>query len=262
MPQSTLPSTPPLLSQVDGIATITLNRPAQRNRLQDEDLHQLIELFTRVDADPSVRVLILTANTEGQPKTVFCAGYNVGDFDAETHDPRLFESVPDALEKLRPLTLCALNGSVYGGATDIVLACDIRLAMVGGEMRMPAAALGLHYYPSGLRRYVSALGLSMAKRAFLTGLPIPFEQLATLGAFESLLPVQEWESGVQTLSHTLAQLAPLAAQSTKQSLNDIARGQWDEPTLRARETQTLQSHDFAEGRAAFAERRTSKFTGH
>jgi hypothetical protein len=76
-----------------------------------------------------------------------------------------FEQVADALEQLRPLTICALNGSVYGGATDCVLACDFALGAEGIEMRMPAATLGLHYYASGVRRYVSRLGVTVAAAA-------------------------------------------------------------------------------------------------
>ncbi len=54
----------------------------------------------------------------------------------------------DALAALRPITVCALNGSVYGGATDLVLACDLGIGLTGIEFRMPATALGLHYSPA------------------------------------------------------------------------------------------------------------------
>lgn len=251
----------PSLDIADGIATIQLCRPSQRNSLHDEDLHALLAHFARVEADTSVRVLVLTADTRGQARPVFCAGYHVGGFDGSRHDPLLFEQVPQALERLRPLTLCALKGSVYGGATDIVLACDLRLGLVGTEFRMPAAALGLHYYPSGLRRYVARLGLNLAQRAFLTARPLSCEQLAAAGLFTSLESPAAFDAALQALSRHLSQLAPLAAQWTKRSLNDIADTGFDEPVLRSREMLSLQSVDFAEGRAAFAERRAPRFQG-
>ena len=258
--QASAESTPRLAVQ-GSVATITLNRPSQRNSLRDEDLHCLLGHFTQLNADASVRVVVLTAETAGQPKPVFSAGYHVGGFDGSGHDPRLFETVPDALERLRPLTLCALNGSVYGGATDLLLACDLRIGLLGSEFRMPALALGLHYYPSGLRRYVSRLGLNLAKRAFLSAQAIPCEQLQQVGLFEQLVDAQGFGAEVSTWIHTLSNLAPLAAQATKQSLNEIAAGRFDEPNLRRRETLTSQSRDFAEGRAAFRERRAAKFEG-
>jgi len=245
----------------DGVATIRLRRPSRRNSLGDDDLHCLLAYFSQLEADASVRVVVLTAQTADHAKPVFCAGYHLGGFDSEQHDPRLFEQVPDALESLRPLTLCALNGSVYGGATDIVLACDLRLGLVGTEFRMPAVALGLHYYPSGLRRYVSRLGVNGAKRAFLTAQALRSEQLFEWGLFEELLTVTDFDPAVRAWALRLAQLAPLAAQATKQSINEIAAGCFDETLLRARETLTMQSQDFAEGRAAFAERRAPRFSG-
>lgn len=244
-----------------GVATITLCRPAQRNRLQAEDLHTLMRHFAQVEADAAVRVLVVTSITVGQPRPVFCAGYDVGGFESATHDPLLFERVADTLEHLRPITLAAVNGSVFGGATDLVLACDLRVGLAGCEWRMPAAALGMHYYPTGLRRYVARLGLSLAQRAFLTAQTLGFEQLQAAGAFQSVVPAAEFEGHVQALIQQVATLAPLAAQATKQSLLELAAGHFDLKLLRQREASTLASADFAEGRAAFAERRAPIFRG-
>ena len=252
----------PTLAAATGVATIRLNRPAQRNSLRDADLRWLLDTFAALDADRSVRVVVLTADTQGQTRPVFCAGYDVGGFDGGQHDPRLFEKVPDALEDLRPITVCALGGSAYGGATDLVLACDLRVGLAGTEFRMPAAALGLHYYPSGLRRYVSRLGLNDAQRAFLTAQPLPVERLQQLGLFAEVAPDAEaFATALQALVQQVAALAPLAAQATKRSLVEIAAGDFDAARLRDRETSTLRSADFAEGRAAFAARRTPRFTG-
>ncbi len=257
----TIAPSSPLLTVQDGVATITLNRPAQRNRLDDGDLRTLLAHFDRIERDLSVRVLVLTANTAGQPRPVFCAGYDLGGFDQVKDDPQLFEKIPDALARLRPVTVCALNGSVYGGATDLLLSCDLRVALEGIEFRMPATALGLHYYPSGLQRYVSRLGLAGAKRAFLTARPLSAAQLDAMGCFEALAAPAEFQTTVDALVRDVAALAPLAVQATKQSLNEIAEGRLDVPTLRAREALTSQSADFIEGRQAFAERRKPQFTG-
>ena len=206
---SIAPSVP--LMRVDrGLATITLNRPAHRNRLEEEDLRTLLRCFEQVDADPQVRVLKLTANTDGQPKPVFCAGYHIGSFSAEDSDPQMFERVADALAALRPITVCALNGSVYGGATDLVLACDLCIGLAGIEFRMPATALGLHYYPGGLRRYVARLGVSGAKRAFLTARPFTARQLWDMGCLESVAAPEDFDSTVARLVEEVADLAPLA----------------------------------------------------
>lgn len=251
----------PSLSIENGVATIVLNRPAQRNRLENADLAVLLQHFAQVDADSSVRVLVLTANTHGQHKPVFCAGYDISGFDEDGAEAVPFERVADALAELRPITVCALNGSVYGGATDLFLACDLRMALAGVEFRMPANALGLHYYPSGLRRYVASFGLSFAKRAFLTARALTVEQLWKTGCLEGLAPIGDFDRELQRLIQDVACLAPLAAQSTKASLNEISVGVYDVERLRAREMRAANSLDFAEGRRAFQERRQPLFLG-
>ena len=251
----------PVLHIEGGVATITLNRPAQRNRLENADLKTLLLHFDTVNRDASVRVLVLTANTAGQPRPVFCAGYDIGGFEEPGHGSTFFEEIPDALAALRPVSICALNGSVYGGATDVVLACDLRIGLQGIEWRMPATALGLHYYPSGLLRFVNRFGLAGARRAFLTARPFTANQLDAMGVFEALVGPDDWAAALQALLQDILALAPWALQETKKSLNEIESGRVDLALLREREQQSSQSADFAEGRKAFAERRPPVFTG-
>lgn len=261
MTSSSTAPTPPQLAIEGGVATITLNRPAQRNRLENKDLQTLLAHFDRIDADLAVRVLVLTANTSEQPKPVFCAGYDIGGFEERKQGSPTFEQIPDRLASLRPVTVCALNGSVYGGATDLALSCDLRIGLTGVEWRMPATALGLHYYPSGLQRYVSRFGELGARRAFLTARPFNTAQLQSLGLFEAVSDAAGWDATLQALVQDVLALAPLAVQETKRSINEISRGVYDEERLRERERLTSASADFAEGRSAFAERRKPAFTG-
>ncbi|NDC62271.1 MAG: enoyl-CoA hydratase/isomerase family protein, partial [Betaproteobacteria bacterium] len=221
----------------------------------------LLKQFELINSDPQVRVAVLTANTTGQPKPVFCAGYDIGGFQHNAQGSSAFETVAQAWADLRPITVCALNGSVYGGATDLVLACDLRMALQGIEWRMPATALGLHYYPSGLQRYVSHFGIALAKRAFLTARVFDQSQLEALGLFEHWSEPQAFDADLQTLLDDVLALAPLAAQHTKRSLNEIAAGLYDETRLRQRETDSAASEDFAEGLRAFAEKRKPRFQG-
>ncbi|MBU3647350.1 MAG: enoyl-CoA hydratase/isomerase family protein, partial [Limnohabitans sp.] len=122
-------------------ATLTLRRPSLRNSLTDDDLSTLLAHFDTLNQTSSVQVVVLRAQTAGQTQAVFSSGYNVGGFDNDPMAPLFFEKIPEALERLRPITVCALNGSVYGGATDLVLACDFIVAQRGLTWRMPACAL-------------------------------------------------------------------------------------------------------------------------
>lgn len=251
----------PTLDIQGALATLTLRRPSQRNSLNDDDLNTLLTHFDSLNQNTEVKVVVVRAVTDGQKQPVFSAGYNVGGFDNDPMAPLFFEKIPEALERLRPITVCVVNGSVYGGATDVVLACDFRVGLQGMHWRMPACALGLHYYPSGLRRYVNRFGLNASKRAFLLGQAMAFEDLLPLGVFEQLTDIHALEKAVHDITSPLLEMAPAALCATKKSLNDIAAGLYCEPVLRERSRASVHSHDFAEGRAAFSARRPPQFTG-
>jgi enoyl-CoA hydratase len=257
----TLPAGTPLLEQdAGGRATITLHRPRHLNRLHREDLLALQDHFALIAADPAVRVLVLTGSGRA-----FCAGFHLGELEQSAgsarEDPRLFEHTVEALEALPLPTIARLNGSVFGGATDLALACDFRIGVPDMELRMPAARLGLHYYASGLQRYVSRLGLAAAKRLFLRAETVAADELLRLGYLDALVPATRLDAEVDAVATALAAGAPLAVRGMKQSLNEIARGEVDLPRLRARETVCAESADLREGLAAFAARRQPAFRG-
>lgn len=254
-------STAPLLHLEEGVARITLNRPAQRNRLENDDLQILLKHIAHIHDDHRFKVLVLTANTQGQPQPVFCAGYDIGGFAEPGQGSSAFEQVPNALARMRPITICALNGSVYGGATDLVLACDLRLGLKDLQWRMPAAALGLHYYPSGLRRYVSQFGVAATKRAFFSGKVFSGRELQHLGVLEVCDDAVQLQSALNQLVVDVMGMAPLAVQATKQSIQEIAAGLDDTSVLHEREMASTRTEDFAEGLKAFAERRKPVFKG-
>jgi enoyl-CoA hydratase len=247
--------TPTLTLGGDGAAVLRLNRPQHLNRLHREDLVVIEQHLARLAGEPAPRVLVLTGSGRA-----FCAGFHIGELDG-SDDPQRFERMVDALEALPMPTIARLNGSVYGGATDLALACDFRIGVTGMELRMPAARLGLHYYPNGLRRFVTRLGLPAAKRMFLLAESVPADELLRIGYLDTLVAAQELDAEVERFAALLAANAPLAVRGMKRSLDEIARGQFDTERLRAREAECAASADLREGLAAFAARRAPRFDG-
>jgi len=243
-------------------ATIRFNRPRHMNRVQPEDIPVLLRLLDEVDANPAVRVLVVTGSGRA-----FSAGYHLGDLKEQAEGGGSgggvpsFEAMTDRLEACRVPTICRLNGGVYGGSTDLALACDFRVGHDAIEMFMPAGRLGVHYYEAGMRRYVSRLGLNAAKRLFLTGERLPAAEMLRIGYLTEMAPAAELDARVDALAARIAALAPLAVQGMKRALDEIARGALDVPALEARSAACKDSEDLKEGLRAFREKREPVFQG-
>jgi enoyl-CoA hydratase len=259
-PQHDEASTP--VYEVHGAhATIRLNRPRHHNRLEPEDLTALMALFDRIEADPVIRVLVLTGTGRS-----FSSGYDLGSIarrQASGHEQvagTSFEVVTNRLEDLAVPTICRLNGGVYGGATDLALACDFRIGIDTMQMFMPAARLGLHYYRSGIKRYVSRLGADNAKMLFLTARRIDAPEMLRIGYLTAAVPADKLDAEVDALANALAANAPIAMAGMKHTINEFARGALDEAAADARHRASMHSDEVKEGVAAFAEKRAPKFT--
>jgi enoyl-CoA hydratase/carnithine racemase len=227
----------PTLEIADALATITLRRPGQHNRIDPDDPALLLHHLDEVRADPAVRLLVLT----GEGEKTFCSGYTLSQIGARLD--RSFEDMLDALESLEIPTLCALNGSAYGGGTDLALACDFRIGVRGCRLFMPAARFGLHYYPGGLRRFVTRLGCSTAKKIFLTGMTMESEEMLLTGFLTDLVEADELRSRINTYRDQIARCDAQAVRSMKRHIDAICAGEWNEVSGRAAYEASLRSEE-------------------
>jgi enoyl-CoA hydratase/carnithine racemase len=251
----------PVLTTEGARATIRLNRPKHLNRLQPDDLEALLKLFDRIEADAAIRVLILTGTGRA-----FSAGYDLNSVaERSTSAPEqqtagsAFEVVVNRLEDLGIPTICRLNGGVYGGSTDLALACDFRIGVDSAEMFMPAARLGLHYYTSGIKRYVSRLGADNAKKLFLTAQKIDAQEMLRIGYLTGIAPFEALDQEVDRLASILAANAPAAMRGMKRAINEFSRGELDKAACNRRARDSMRGAEIKEGIAAFAEKRAPRF---
>lgn len=249
---------PPTLERQDAIGLIRLNRPRHHNRLEPDDIVVLSGLLDRVRLDRHLRVLVL-----GAGGSVFSAGYHLGvlrdTLNPDTTGRTPFAQLVDQIEDHPLPTIAALNGSVYGGAADLVLACDFRIGVQGMSLRIPAARLGIHYYAGGLRRFVERLGPDSARRLFLEAASVDGETLLRMGYLQELVDPEVLETRVRELALCLASNAPQATRAMKQALNAIARGHWQPATIDAAHLASLTGAEASEGIAAWHERRAPRF---
>ncbi|MDN8615152.1 enoyl-CoA hydratase/isomerase family protein [Variovorax ginsengisoli] len=251
-------SQPPALSIEGALATITFRRPANHNRIEPDDVAILRGYLKELNANHDVRVIVF----RGEGKT-FSSGFDLTRLGkvAGQSTENSFEVLTDEVENARAITIARLDGPVYGGSTDLALACDFRIGAEGIRMFMPAARLGLHYYGHGLRRWVSRLGIGPAKKLFLTSRQIDANEMRAIGYLDAVVPAALFEAEMQRWIDELLAMAPVPLVSIKTVLNDIARQQYDEEAAKAAYHASLKTEDIGEALAAFAEKRKPVFKG-
>jgi enoyl-CoA hydratase/carnithine racemase len=233
----------PLLGQFGEHMVLTLDRPADHNRLDPADIDALQRVFDNIlcscEQNPSTapRALVLTGNGGKS----FCSGYTISAI-GEHLDAR-FESMLDTLESLPILTVAAIPGGVYGGGTDLALCCDIRLGVPHSRMFMPAARFAIHYYPGGLRRYVTNLGLPAAKKLFLTALTIDAAEMLRIGFLSEIVEFDRLAARVQEYMHAIAETDSIVVAAMKQHLKKLADGQADFEAIAAAARSSLKSEE-------------------
>lgn len=243
--------------EIDGHrATIHLQRPDKRNRIEPVDLVRMIELCDEIEADGSVRVAVLTSSGPS-----FCAGYHLGALAEGTKVDVSFGDLCDRIESLRVPVIARIGGNIHGGGTDLAISCDLRVAVEGIHLLMPAAKLGIQYYASGLRRFVEQIGPGATKRIFCTALPFETDELLRIGYLHEVVGEAELDARVDELTAAVASLAPAAVAATKASINGLASGAMSLDEVEEAHRRTLRTDDHREALRALGEKRPPVFTG-
>ncbi|TDE26403.1 enoyl-CoA hydratase/isomerase family protein [Nonomuraea mesophila] len=247
---------------VDGpVAVITLNRPDKLNAITPGMAADLRAALDRVDADPGVRVAVLT----GAGERSFCVGSDVGELDAYA-TPWEFRNrgdYGDAVRGLRKPIIAAVNGYAYGGGLELAMACDIRLAADTATFAAPEIKLGWIGGSGQSALLAHAVGPSNAATMLLTGDPIDAARALRWGLVTELHPREELLPAALELAGRIAARPPIAAQAAKANIGAAYSMPLEQAIRYERDLQTVcfATADAAEGRAAFAERREPEFEG-
>ena len=208
----------PLLSRAGSFWQLRLDRPGEHNRLDPADIDALNVLWASIARAPADAPSAIVFTGTGERS--FSSGYTLQAIATELDDR--FERMLDSLERLPCVTIAAFNGSVYGGATDLALCCDLRLGIEGMRMFMPAARFGLHYYPGGLRRYVSRLGLPAAAKLMLTAMTIEADEMLRIGFLHELVAREALAARVEVHLDAIAQTEPVVVARMKRHMIALA----------------------------------------
>lgn len=239
------------------VARMTLNNPERHNSLGRAELEAIQACLQKVANDKQVRVLVVT----GSGEKTFCAGASLSELGAGEISGDCFQATTNMLATLDVPTICALNGSVFGGGVELALSCDFRIGIEGSRLRVPAAAIGLCYPLQGISRFVERLGVNLAKRILVASEEFDAEAMLDIGFLDHLVLPSQLEGSVEARAQHIAGLAPLAVQAMKKILQQAASGSMDMEIAEALAARCLESEDLQEGFAAKREKRVPKFKG-
>ena len=248
-----------LTGREDGVLTMTINRPAQKNAVNHEVAEQLASALQTLDGDPGLLAGVLT----GAGGT-FCAGMDLKAFvrgELPVLPGRGFGGLTRATVK-KPL-VAAVEGWALGGGFELALACDLIVASQDARFGFPEVTRGLVPSEGGLIRLPHHLPYHMAARVLLTGEPLPAAVAHQYGLVSDLTPAGQALQAARELARRIAQNAPLALAAVK---NVLRAGQGlDDSAAFARQDELIaglpSSEDAREGATAFAENRRPVWRG-
>lgn len=236
-------------SVADGIGTLVIDRPAKRNALSRAMWQALPGILHDIDADPEVRVLILTG-AGGH----FSAGSDIHDLDVPLAEFWETNSAAEAaLASVDIPTIAAIEGNCVGGGTELAAACDVRIAAPGTIYGVTAAKLGLVYPPGPTRRLAAILGESWARYFLLTAEIIDFDEALRLGFIHR--SADEPLAAARELAATIAGRSALSQTGVKR----ILRGAEPSPEAAGWLAEAY-AHEITEGQRAFFAKEAPAFT--
>lgn len=209
-----------LYEKKERTAVLTFNRPAALNALNTEVNLTLIDLLDRAEADPDIRVVVLT----GSGDKAFVAGadiiemMNMGAMQARLHAIRA-KRVTDKIWKLSKPVIAAINGFCLGGGLEYALACDLRVASEKAKFGLPEINLGILPGGGGTQRLPRLIGLTKAKELCLTGDIINAAQALELGLVNSVVPPESLMEKALELAAKIAGKSPTSANLIKTAMN-------------------------------------------
>ena len=256
-----------LLERDPPLATITLNRPRQRNAISYQMWGELAQLLQELDDDGNCRAVVITgAGTEA-----FSAGADIKDFEeyrADSTMGRRYNSAVDGLlrtlAEMETPTISMIRGYAIGGGCELAVATDLRIAAEDSKMGIPAARLGISIGHLEMQGLVNLVGKGNALYILYSGRLVDAQEALGMGLVNQVVATEDLAPTTYQLAREIAALAPLSHAINQRTLNQVlAKPRLDELTQDEADLPLTQfdTRDYQEGYRAFLEKRRPQFRG-
>lgn len=253
-----------LITDTNGIRTITIDRPEQLNALDRATIAELDQALTAAEADRTVRVLIIT----GSGEKAFVAGADIKEFAhfsveegralAADGQRKLFDHV----EHLNKPVIAAVNGYALGGGLELAMACHVRIASETAKMGLPEVSLGVIPGYGGTQRLPRLVGRGKALEMILSAQMIDAADALQWGLVNRVVPADQLLSTAHELATRIMRNSPTALAAAIRAVNAGFEPGADGLQREIAEFgKCFGTADFKEGTTAFMEKRKAVFTG-
>ncbi len=249
----------------DGIGVLTLNNPGRRNALSLDLCDQIVAALEEFHGK-KIPVVIIRAEKNAR---VWSSGHDITQLPKVHHDPLAYDSPMEkafrAIQSYPGPVIAMIQGSVWGGATDLTVTCDMAIGDETSSFAITPVKIGLPYNASGIMHFINRVGMNIAKEMFFTAEPVKAERAYHFGILNHLVNSSEIEKFTFDLAKTIAGNSPLAVAIVKEQFRILSEAHPISPEgferIQALRRKVYNSNDYEEGTKAFTEKRKPTFKG-
>ena len=253
---------------------ITFDRPEKKNAFNEEMLLRMSEIIQDAEKILEIRTIIITSKGD----KVFSSGYDISSESIDSKESLLKIHIIENDSKKHPLMkisevivespkiiIAAINGSIFGGALEIMLNCDFKFFSKESIFCMPPVKLGIFYNYYGLKNFINKIGVSNTRKIFFTGDKYSSDDAMDMKIFDFIYEQKDILKKSIEFSEKISLNAPLSLASIKKSINTFESSQSINPDEYKKIKETIlraaNSSDYLEAQNAFKEKRSPNFSG-
>lgn len=254
-----------LAGQIEQVGVVVFNQPEKRNAMRLEMWEGVSAALDRFAQDPQIRVVIYA----GAGGKAFMSGSDISQFakhrsnaEANAEFRQASARGRDRMKQFAKPSIACIEGFCIGGGMVTAMDADLRIASADAVFAITAAKLGLAYELDATERLVSLIGPAQAKWVLYSAQRFSAQQALTMG-FLNAVASGDVAAECLELARTIAENAPLSVQASKRNIDELQKPAQnrDLALLAELSRRCMDSTDYKEGRAAFAEKRRPSFTG-